>query len=208
MQSKTRQQKTFSQYRKSSLPLGDVLSFQKESYKLFLEKGLPALFDEFFPIVDSNNRFSINYLSCRLENPQITPQEARDKFINYAAQFRVNLQLENKVLGMVKEEEVLLGEIPVMTPQHSFIINGIERTVVSQLVRAQGVRFFSEPRGKVLTFGAQVIPQKGKGIWIVFESDTSNRVFVRVDQGKQKNAAVPVYPRVRAGNERGGDAAV
>ena len=195
MQQKTRQQKTFSQYKKSSLPLGDVLSFQKESYQLFLDRDLPALFDEFFPIVDSNNRFSINYLSCRLVPPQITPQEARDRFINYAAQFRVNLQLENKVLGKVKEEEVLLGDIPVMTPQHSFIINGIERTVVSQLVRAQGVRFFSELRGKVATFGAQVIPQKGRGIWIVFESDTANRIFVRVDQG---NRRMPLSLFIRA----------
>ena len=171
------------------------MSFQKESYDTFLKEDLPGLFDEFFPIIDSNERFSINFLSSKLEEPRMTVQEAKDKFISYTAPFRVMLALENKVVGTTKEEELLFGDIPIMTPQYSFIINGIERTVVSQLVRAQGARFFAEMRGRVRTFGAQVIPQKGRGLWIAFESDANGRIFVRVDQGNRK---MPVTLFLRA----------
>ena len=90
----------------------------------------------------------------------------------------------------------MLGEIPIMTSQRSFIINGVDRTIVSQLVRSQGVRFFRELRGKSsFTFGAQVVPQKGKGVWVVFESNISGNIYVRVDQGTRK---MPVTTFIRA----------
>ena len=140
----------------SSLPLGDILAFQKESYDLFLNKNLRSLFDEFFPIVDSNERFRINFVSHRLEEPRLSPREAKERFTSYTVPFKVNLQLQNTITGVTKDEEVLLGDIPVMTPQSSFIINGVERTIVSQLVRSYGVRFFDRVRGRSRrTFGAQ-----------------------------------------------------
>ena len=179
-------QKTFSQYKMSPLPLGNILAFQRDSYDTFLNTNLPDLFKEFFPILDSNNRFAIYFESYSLKKPTVTPQDAKDNLVSYTSQLRMRVRLENKVTGVEKKEEVLLGDIPIMTPQNSFIIKGVERTVVSQLVRAQGVRFFSEVRGKTHTFGAQVIPQKGRGIWVSFESDTNNRIFVRVDQGTRK----------------------
>ncbi len=170
----------------SPLAPGNILSFQKKSYDTFLKTDLQKLFQEFFPIVDSNERFYIHFKSCKMEEPRVSVQEVKEKFASYTAPFKVHLSLENKVTGVKKDEEVLFGNIPIMTPQHTFIINGIERTVISQLVRAPGVRFSSVSTGKARTFGAQIIPQKGRGIWIVFESDPSGRIFVRVDQGNRK----------------------
>ena len=191
-----RTKKIFSQHKESHLPLGDILVFQKESYDIFLEKRLKELFQEFFPIADSNERFAIEFISCKVEDARMTPQEAKEKFSSYTAPFRVTLRLNNKVTGKKKEEEILLADIPVMTPQRSFIINGVERTIVSQLVRAQGVRFFDERRGKTKRlFGAQVVPQKGRGLWISFESDLNGCIFVKFDQGSRK---IPVSTFIRA----------
>ena len=178
------------------MSLGSILDFQKESYNKFLEKDLKTLFDEFFPITDSKERFSIKFISHKLGDSRLTPIEARERFASYTVPLRATLQLENKVTSKIKEEEISLGEIPIMTPQRSFIINGVDRTIVSQLVRAQGVRFFKELRGKSgFTFGAQVVPQKGKGVWVVFESNVSGNIYVRVDQGTRK---MPVTTFIRA----------
>ena len=194
--SEPRTKKTFSQYKWSPLPLGGIIDFQKESYDRFLEKEIPLLFKEFFPIVDSKERFIIKVISHKLEEPRITPAEARERFSSYTVPLRLLLQLENKVTGKTREEEVLLGDIPIMTPQRSFVVNGIDRTIVAQLVRAQGVRFFKEPRGKSgFSFGAQVIPQKGRGMWVVFESNVNGNIYVRVDQGSRK---IPVTTFIRA----------
>ena len=194
--SKPLEQKTFSQHKWSPLPLGNILDFQKESYDRFLEKDLGSMFKEFFPITDSKERFIIKFISHKLEDPQLTPTEAKGRFASYTVPFRATLHLENKVTGKAKEEEILLGDIPIMTPQRSFIINGVERTIVSQLVRAQGVRFFEEMRGKSRrSFGAQVVPLKGRGVWVIFESDISGCVYVRVDQGTRK---MPVTTFIRA----------
>ena len=188
--------KIFSQYKWPPLPLGGIIDFQKESYDKFLQEDIKSLFEEFFPIQDSKERFFIKFISHKLEDPRLTPAEARDRFASYTAPLRVILQLENKVTGKIREEEILLGDIPVMTPQQSFVINGVDRTIVAQLVRAQGVRFFKELRGKSgFAFGAQVIPQKGKGMWVVFESTVSGNIYVRVDQGSRK---IPITTFIRA----------
>ena len=191
-----RPKKTFSQYKKPTFPLTDILAFQQESYDMFLKDGLKSLFDEFFPISDSNERFSISFVSHRLEEPQLTHQKAKEAFTTYAAPLRVVMRLNNTVTKRVVEEEVLLSNIPMMTPQRSFIINGVERTIVSQLIRSQGIRFFKETKRKTRsTFGAQVVPQKGKGIWLVFESDVAGNVSVRVDQSARR---IPVTTFIRA----------
>ena len=139
---KTKQQKNFSKRGVSALSVGNVLQFQNDSYETFLKKDLVGLFHEFFPITDSNERFSINFIDAKFKDPQISPAEAKEKIISYTIPFLVTLQLENKITGTKREEEVLFGDIPMMTPQHTFIINGVERTVISQLIRTQGVSFF------------------------------------------------------------------
>ena len=194
--SKQLTKKVFSQYKEPSLPLTGIYDFQKKSYDEFLNKKLKDLFKEFFPIIDSNERFKISFLSCNLESPRISLSEAKNKLISYSAPFKVQLELENKITNKKKKEEVIFGNIPIMTPQSTFIINGIERTIVTQFVRSNGVRFYDEIRGKAQkTFGAQVLPQKGKGVWIVFESDTNGRIFVRFDQSTKK---MPVTTFIRA----------
>ena len=194
--SEARTKKTFSQYKWSSLPLGDILDFQKRSYDRFLTKDIKKLFEEFFPISDSKERFLIKYISHKLEEPRVTPAEARKRFSSYTVPLRAILHLENKITSKIKEEEILLGDLPIMTPQRSFVINGVDRTIVSQLVRSQGVRFFRELRGKSnFAFGAQVVPQKGRGVWVVFESSISGDIYVRVDQGTRK---MPVTTFIRA----------
>lgn len=188
--------KHFSQYRESALPLGGIYDFQKKSYDEFLNKKLKDLFKEFFPIIDSNERFKINFISCNLEKPRTSVSDSKKKLISYTAPFKVQLELENKITNKKKKEEVILGDIPIMTPLSTFIINGIERTITTQLVRSSGIRFYSEIRGKAQkTFGAQILPQKGKGVWVIFESDTNGRIFVRVDQGTKK---IPVTTFLRA----------
>ncbi|MDE0243548.1 MAG: DNA-directed RNA polymerase subunit beta [Candidatus Kaiserbacteria bacterium] len=191
-----RPKKTFSRYKEPSFPLNDILAFQEESYGTFLDAGLKSLFEEFFPIEDSNNRYKISFVSHRLEEPRLSPQKAKESFTSYTAPLRVVLHLNNTVTKRVVEEEVLFGDIPMMTPQRSFIINGVERTIVSQLIRSQGIRFFKETKRKTRdTFGAQVVPQKGKGIWLVFESDVNGLVSVRVDQSSRR---LPITTFIRA----------
>ena len=191
-----REKKFFSQYRETNFQVEGLFEFQKKSYDDFLNIYLKKLFQEFFPIDDANDRFKIKFISSKLEEPRITPLEAREKRTTYAAPFKVTFELENKVTKKVKKEEVTLGNIPVMTPQSTFVINGIERTIVAQLVQASGVRFNSEIIGKGITaFGAKVLPQKGKGVWVVFESDSQGRIFVRVDTGTKK---IPVSTFIRA----------
>lgn len=176
--------------------MNDILAFQQESYESFLKDGLKSLFEEFFPITDSNERFIVSFVSHRLEKPRFTHQKAKELFTSYTVPLRVVLQLNNTVTKKVVEEEMLFGDIPMMTPQRSFIINGVERTIVSQLIRSQGIRFFKEMKRKTRsTFGAQVVPQKGKGIWLVFESDINGCIFVRVDQSSRK---IPVTTFIRA----------
>ena len=196
MNTKERQKKFFSEYKETRLPLKDVLNFQRDSYEDFLEKGLEDLFKEFFPIVDSNNRFEIHFISYTLASPRLSPQDAKKKLTHYTKPLKVRLRLENNVTGLSKEEEVFLSDIPVMTPQNSFIISGIERTIISQLSKVNGIRFFEEGHNKNRpTFGAKVSTRKNYGVWVVFESDAAGRIFVRVDQSNKK---LPVTTFIRA----------
>ncbi len=191
-----RTKKTFASYREPFIAKTDLIGFQQKSYEDFLHKGLEKLFKEFFPIVDTNERFSIEFVSWSIGEPSLTPKEAKHQLTDYSAPFKATIRLVNKVTGTTKEEEVLFVDIPIITPHSSFIINGVERVIVSQLVRADGVRFFQEMRLKGQgTFGAEVRPMKGHGVWVVFESDLNGRVVVRIDQSVRK---LPVTTFIRA----------
>ena len=187
---KIKELKTFASYSESPLKVEGLLGFQRKSYEEFLEKGLQSLFMEFFPIVDNSGvKFTINYISYKIEEPKMTPEEARCRLIDYSAQLKVNLELVNSSGPVTTRqiEEVIFGEVPIMTEQNSFIINGKERTVISQLVRSDGVRFCSEkkPRGQ-RSFVAEIKPKKGYGAWVVFETDSAGRLYVRFDQSSRK----------------------
>ena len=191
-----RQQKTFSSYVDSGVSFDDILEFQKKSYDDFLHKGLERLFKDIFPIVDNNKRFSIEFISYKIGESKITPREARKKQLDYTAPLKIYLKLINKVTNTEKEEEIVFADIPVMTPQKSFIVNGKEKIVVSQIVRASGVRFFLDQNTKGRrVFGAEVRPVKKYGAWVAFESDSNGKIYVRIDKSTRK---VPLTTFIRA----------
>ena len=189
----TRPIKTFSSYKKHDFPFGDLLDFQRKSYNQFLEKDFEKLFKDFFPIKDSNDRFLLEYISYSIEEPKHTPNVCRDRYIDYIAQLKVRFRLTNNVTGTKKEEEVIFADVPVMTNQGSFIINGKERTVVSQIVKSNGIRFEKQKTVPPM-FGAKVQPKQGRGMWIVFETDRAGNIHVRLDQNTKK---VPVTTFLR-----------
>ncbi len=185
MHTSSRPKKTFKGYRDSLIPLGDLLDFQRRSYDHFLNDSLGKLFQEFFPINDHNHsKFSINFVSYKIDNPKHTPEESKRKLIDYSAPLKVTLELENKITKKKKIEEVNFGEVPIMTEQSSFIINGVEKVVISQLIKSSGI-FFQKAKGQTQVFGAKIVPTRSKGVWIEFESDSSQRIFVKIDQRKK-----------------------
>ena len=186
--------KTFSGFKEPLIPTIDLMGFQRESYEDFLNKDLTKLFKSTFPIEDANKRFSIEFISSTLGEPRLTPKEAKKRLSDYAAPLKVVLKLTNKVTNLVKEEELLLADVPVMTPQHSFIINGKEKIIISQIVQSDGIKFYEDKSRGVRVFGAKIRPKKGS-VWTVFESDASGKINVRIDQSTKK---VPLTTFIRA----------
>ncbi|PJA09240.1 DNA-directed RNA polymerase subunit beta, partial [Candidatus Falkowbacteria bacterium CG_4_10_14_0_2_um_filter_41_15] len=130
---------------KESMPMPDLIEIQKDSYKWFLDEGLAELFDEISPITDFNNRdLELYFEDYFLDKPKFSEVESRAKNITYEAPLRVRTTLLNKRTGHKIKQEVFLGDFPLMTDKGTFIINGIERVVVSQLIRSAGVMFTSD----------------------------------------------------------------
>jgi DNA-directed RNA polymerase subunit beta len=169
------------------LPVPNLIKSQKDSYQWFLEEGLAELFDEISPIVDFNDRdLELYFGEYFLDDPKFDEVESREKNITYEAPLRVKVKLKNKKTAKEINQEVYLGDFPLMTDNGTFIINGIERVVVSQLVRSAGVMFSSEYiRGKKC-YGAKIIPNRGA--WLEIETDVNKVLWVRVDR-KRKVAA-------------------
>ena len=143
-QAKTQTRKFFTPLREAvSLP--DLIEVQKKSYTWFLEKGLKELFEEVSPIKDFIGRdLELSFLEHYLDEAKFNEVEAKNKNITYEAPLRVNIRLNNKRTNEVKEQEIYLGDFPLMTERGTFIINGVERVIVSQLIRSPGVFFSSE----------------------------------------------------------------
>lgn len=178
----------------SFLEIPDLLEVQCEAFRNFLqmnvppeqreEKGLQAAFKKIFPIEDIHNRYTLEFIGYRLGRPKFSPEEALEKGSTYSAPLKVTLRLITKSDGEtqdVVEQEVFFGDLPLMTDKGSFIVNGVERVVVTQLHRSPGV-YFSEtihPSGKKL-HSAQIIPNRGS--WIEFLVDTNDVLFVSIDR--------------------------
>ncbi len=195
---------------KTVLDVPYLIEFQKRSYAEFLQKdvppekrenkGLQAAFKDVFPITDYNEMVSLEFISYSIGEPKFSERECLQKGIDYAAPIKVRVRLNfwemddsgKKVLKNSKEEEVFIGEIPLMTETGSFIINGTERVVVSQLHRSPGV-FFSHDKTKTHTSGrplftSRVIPSRGS--WLDFEFDTKDILYVRIDKRKRLPATI------------------
>src|SRR3989344_658085 len=162
--------KYFSRYREAFTDLPDLAEMQLKSYDWLLKRGLKEILDEFSPVLDyTGEELALEFLDYSLDEPKFDETRARINNLSYDASLRIRLRLLNKRTGEKKEQEVFLADIPLMTPRGTFLINGVERVIVSQLARSMGAYFNANMfRGRKL-FGAKVIPSRGA--WLEFETE-------------------------------------
>ncbi|MDQ2973145.1 MAG: DNA-directed RNA polymerase subunit beta [bacterium] len=166
------------------LDLPNLVDHQKKSFQWFVDEGLGELFAEVSPIDDyTGTKLSIRFKQYHFEVPKITEQEARENNVSFEAPLKATLELTNKVTGEVKEQEIYLGDYPWMTERGTFVINGAERVVVSQLIRSPGVFFTSESGSSHHLYGAKVIP--GRGAWLEFETAANGAIYVKIDRKRK-----------------------
>ena len=174
-------------FSKSSYPEHDIpnlLEIQRASYDWFWKSGLRALLDEISPITDySGKELELSFGDYHLEEPKYDEVEARKQNESYEASLKVNVRLFVKKTGEIKEQEIYLGDFPLMTDRGTFIINGVGRIIVSQLVRPSGVLFTASMSRGLQLFGAKVIPNRGA--WLEFETDHSGAIYVKIDRKRK-----------------------
>ncbi len=184
-------QRTYLSPHSDLLPIPNLVEIQHTSYNWFVREGLAELFEEISPIEDFTGKlYALSFKDYFFEEPKITEVEAKEKNATYESSLRVNLELLIKETGEVKTQEIFLGDYPIMTKRGTFIINGVERVVVSQLVRSAGVFFTSDP----LTgyFGAKIIPSRGA--WLEIETAANGVMSVKIDRKRK----LPVTTLLRA----------
>ncbi len=166
------------------MPMPDLIEVQKDSYAWFLQEGLAELFDEISPMTDFAGRnLELSFGQYVFDEPKFDEIESKAKNTTYEASLRVKIDLLNKKTGAVTSNEVFLGDFPLMTKNGTFIINGIERAIISQLIRSAGVIFSAEPiRGRKY-YGAKIIPNRGA--WIELETDATNVIWARIDRKRK-----------------------
>ena len=165
--------------------LPDLIEVQKNSFEWFLKEGLKEELLSFSPIKDYTGRLELHFLpNYTFDNPKYTVEEARIHDATYAKQLRVMVRLVNRDTGEIKEQEVYIGDIPTMTDKGTFIVNGAERVIVSQIVRSPGVYFKREisPTGKRL-YNATLIPNRGA--WLKIETDANDIIYVKIDKNRK-----------------------
>ncbi|HEX8762304.1 MAG TPA: DNA-directed RNA polymerase subunit beta, partial [Candidatus Saccharimonadales bacterium] len=175
------------------IQLDNLVDHQNKSFQWFIEEGLGELLAEISPIDDyTNTKLSLRFKDYHFEDPKMTEGEARENNVSYEAPLKATVELTNKVTGEVKEQEIYLGDYPWMTKRGTFVINGAERVVVSQLIRSAGVFFTADPHGATSLYGAKVIP--GRGAWLEFETAASGALYVKIDRKRK----IPVTTLLRA----------
>ena len=178
---------------KNTMELSDLLEVQKKSYQKFLEEGIREVFDELFPVESFTGNVTIDFGDYSFDEPRYSIKEAKERMVNYAAPLKVQATVFIHETGEVKEQEIFLGDMPLMTDSGTFIINGAERVIVSQLVRSPSVYFKREidKNGRRILTG-EMIPNKGT--WLEFETDARDVIFVRIDRTRK----VPITTFLRA----------
>ena len=168
------------------LDMPDLIEVQKNSYRRFVEEDLKEVLADVSPITDYSEKLILEFVDYKIdfEHPKYPVEECKERDVNYSAPLRVTVRLINKETGEVKEQPVFMGDFPLMTEQGTFIINGAERVIVSQLVRSPGV-YFSEAIDKVgkHLFSAQVIPNRGA--WLEYETDSNEILYVKIDRQRK-----------------------
>ena len=176
-----------------ALPIPDLTAHQKDSWADFVENGLREVFAELNPIDDyTGQKLSLRFKDYYFKDPKETEQEAKYNLATYEAPLHVLVELENKVTGEKKEQDIYFGDYPWMTERATFIINGTERVIVSQLIRSAGVFFNATTIGLRNYYGAKVIP--GRGAWLEFETAVNGAIYVKIDRRRK----IPVTTFLRA----------
>lgn len=175
------------------LELPNLIEIQTKSYEWFLKEGLLEMFRDISPIDDFTGNLSLEFVDYRLGEPKYDLEESKNRDATYAAPLRVKVRLINKETGEVKDQEVFMGDFPLMTDTGTFVINGAERVIVSQLVRSPSVYFNEkvDKNGKV-SFGTTVIPNRGA--WLEYETDAKDVPYVRIDRTRK----LPITVIIRA----------
>ncbi|MBU0998782.1 DNA-directed RNA polymerase subunit beta [Patescibacteria group bacterium] len=183
-----RPKKYFSRYKKPLVEFPNLIEAQLKSFKWLTETGIGEVFKEFSPIIDySGKKFQLEFTSFSLSESKIDENNSKINKISYQGLLKARVKLTNKILGTVKEQEIFMSELPLMTSHGTFIINGVERVIVPQLARSFGV-FFTESENKgTRYFGAKIIP--ARGVWIEIESESDGGIYIRIDK-KRKFPAV------------------
>ena len=177
------------------LPLPNLIDMQRHSYQMFLDEGIREVFEDFSPVEDMTGHFRLDFLEHHFDpHPKYSEAECRLRDATYACPLRVNVRLTNKSTGEFLEQEVFMGDFPIMTDTGSFIINGAERVIVSQIVRSPGVYCTDEldKNGKP-TYNTTVMP--GRGAWLEMMHDSNNDIlYVHID----KNRKIPITVFLRS----------
>ena len=178
---------------KNSIELSNLLEIQKKSYDWFMTDGIKEVFEDIFPVESFTGNLVLEFGDFFFEAPRYNIKECKDRYSTYASPLKVEVRLFNQETGEVKEQEIYLGDMPIMTDSGSFVINGAERVIVSQLVRSPSVYFGREvdKNGRVC-ITSQVIPTRGT--WLEYETDTRGVIYVRIDRTRK----VPVTTLLRA----------
>ncbi len=166
------------------IEIPSLIEHQNKSFSWLVQEGLGELLAEISPIDDyTGTKLTLKFNDYHFGDPKISELEARENNVSYEAPLLANVELTNKITGEIKEQEIYLGDYPWMTDRGTFIINGAERVVVSQLIRSAGVFFTAELHGITSLYGAKVIP--GRGAWLEFETSASGAIFVKIDRKRK-----------------------
>ncbi len=178
-----RTRRNFSKIR-NTYELKDLLEIQKKSYQWFTEKGIKEVFEDLFPVENFSGTLSLEFGDYHFDEPKYSIKESKDRESTFAAPLKVEVRLFNRETGEVKEQEIFMGDMPIMTDSGTFIINGAERVIVSQLVRSPSVYFNHEidKNGREL-ITSQIIPTRGT--WLEFETDARDVLYVRIDRTRK-----------------------
>ncbi len=173
-----------------TLPLPNLVEIQTDSFRWLIDSGLDEVFKDVYPIKNPSETLTVQYVRCRLDKPKYDYLECKTRDLTYSAPLKVTLRLVNSLTGEVKENEVFMGDFPLMTDSGTFVINGAERAIVSQIVRSPGAYLssaFDNKSGKY-SYGADLIP--ARGTWLQFEADLKDTLSVRVDRLRKMPATI------------------
>ena len=185
--------KSFARYQEI-IDMPNLLEIQKNSYRWFLDIGLAEVFKDVAAITDYAGNLELSFINYAMdEHPKYSEEECKARDCTYAAPIKVSVRLRNRETEEIKEQEIYMGDFPLMTSAGTFIINGAERVIVSQIVRSPGMYYTrTADKAENLTYGTTVIPYRGA--WLEYETDLSDVFYVRID----KNRKIPVSSLIRA----------